>query len=135
MQNFTWYWIGDSGKHDIIQKVIEEKKLTNSFVLLGNKQNPYPYMKGCTLYIQPSLSEAYCTTSMEALVLKKGMVLSDVPSFYEQVHEGKDALIAKKEPEMMAQTIIKALEYPFSFYHTEEILNRTEKYDALFFGE
>lgn len=135
MQNFTWYWVGDSGKRDEIKRVIEEKKLTNSFILLGNKKNPYPYMKGCTLYIQPSLSEAYCTTIIEALILKKGMVLTDVPSFLEQVTEGKEALIALKEPKELAQTIMEGLQYSFSFSDIEIYLNQTKPYNQLFFNE
>lgn len=121
--------------HRQAQEWIDARGLGEKMILAGNRENPYPYVQHCDLYIQPSLSEGFCTTVIEALVLKKGMILTDVPSFYEQVHEGEDALIAPKEPQAFAAKIKEGLQYPFRFYETEEILNKTEKYDAIFFGE
>lgn len=133
--DFVWYWIGDGPMKDYAQQWIDEHNIRDSFILPGNKINPYVYMKNCSVYIQPSLSEAYCTTVVEALVLKKPMIVTDVQSFFEQIHEGEDALVTAKNPIDFANKILEGLEYTFKFYEIGEILNFTEEYDTLIFGE
>jgi glycosyltransferase involved in cell wall biosynthesis len=50
-------------------------------------------MKNADVYVQPSLSEAFCTTVVEAKVLSKPIVSTDVDSVFEQLEHGKNALI------------------------------------------
>lgn len=63
LTNIKWYVVGYGGDEEMIRKIIKENNLEDSFILLGKKINPYPYMKACDLYVQPSRYErkgSYC---------------------------------------------------------------------------
>ena len=46
-------------------------------IILGKKENPYPYIKACDLYIQPSRYEGKCVSVVEAQILRKPVVITD----------------------------------------------------------
>ena len=93
--DFKWYWVGDGPAYKKAECLIYNAGLTKEFILLGKKDNPYPYMRLCNIYVQPSLSEAYCTTVMEAKMLNKAIVTTNVKSFYEQINHEQDGMISE----------------------------------------
>ncbi len=103
--DFCWYWIGDGPDNERSKELIKEKNIRNNFCLLGNKINPYSYIKNCDIYVQPSQSEAYCTTVIEALYLKKPIIVTNVVSFQEQVENYENALISSNDEKDIANKI------------------------------
>ncbi len=104
-----WYWIGDGNQFQYIKGLISEKGLEEIFLLLGNKENPYKYMKNCDLYVQPSFYEAYCTTTNEARVLGKVIVATDVGGMREQIIDGKTGYIVETNVEAIYKKIEETL--------------------------
>ena len=51
---FKWYIVGDGPERLVIEEMIKKYNLDNDVILLGNKSNPYPYIKNCNLYVQTS---------------------------------------------------------------------------------
>lgn len=94
-QNYKicWHWVGDGNQKEAISKQILEKGLKSTFILEGNQSNPYPYIKCCDIYVQPSYYEAYSTTITEAKVLKKPIVTSDVGGMRDQIEDGINGFI------------------------------------------
>ena len=88
-----WLIIGDGPQKEELSKVINQNKLDDTILLLGNKRNPYPYIQNCTIYVQPSYSEGFCTTTMEAKILGKPIVATDVAGMNEQFKDGYDGII------------------------------------------
>lgn len=64
--------------------------------LLGRKDNPYPYMKNCELYIQPSRHEGFGLTLFEARLLKQTVIATKLPAFKEQIIDRENGLLVKK---------------------------------------
>lgn len=64
--NFRWYCIGDGGARKEYESMVKDLKINEKFIFLGSKINPYPYMKECDIYVQPSRHEGYCITLAEA---------------------------------------------------------------------
>lgn len=89
----NWYWIGNGNQYNTINNKITELGIKNNFHLLGNKINPYTYMKNCDIYVQPSYYEAYCTTTNEARILAKPIIVTDVGGMRDQFIDNKTALI------------------------------------------
>lgn len=85
--DFAWYAIGGGRDEEKLKKLVEEYHLENQFVFLGRKDNPYPYMKHCDLYVQPSRHEGYVITLVEARALCLPIVSSDIPSAREQIQD------------------------------------------------
>lgn len=82
--SYKWYIIGDGNKKKKIQKMIKKYNLFDYVILLGFRKNPYYYLKNCNLYVQPSRYEGFSTTVMEAIVLSKNIVMTNVSGAEEQ---------------------------------------------------
>lgn len=80
-----WYCIGEGGARKEYEKMIKEHSLEDDYILLGAKPNPYPYMKECDLYMQPSRHEGYCITLAEAKCFKAPIVTTNFTGANEQI--------------------------------------------------
>lgn len=67
--------IGIGKEKENLEKKIKELNMENEIYLLGQKSNPYKYIKGCKLYVTTSRNESFSLTTLEAMVLGK-MVIS-----------------------------------------------------------
>lgn len=92
--DFVWYLVGDGPTRDAIEQGIKVCNMEDHVYLLGTKENPYPYMKACTIYVQTSTSEGWCLTTQEARILHKPCVVTDIPVMHEQFVDGENGIIA-----------------------------------------
>lgn len=91
--NVKWYCIGEGSSRQKYQQLIERLNLTDKFILLGAKTNPYPYMEQCDIYVQPSRHEGYCISLAEARCLNKPIVTTDFVGAKEQIKNEETGLI------------------------------------------
>lgn len=73
-----WYIVGDGGDKERLKRISCELQVEDYISFLGAKSNPYPYMKMCDVYVQPSYTEGYCLTVCEASILRKPIVLTKI---------------------------------------------------------
>lgn len=126
-----WYLVGDGPLREEIEAEIRKHNVTDRVILLGTKENPYPYMKNCDIYVQPSFSEGYCTTTMEAKILCKPIVTTDAPGMREQFTSGENGLIVDAmTPEALFEGIRTLLDRPELCRKFEENLKRESFDDA-----
>lgn len=71
-----WWIVGDGELFDELEQYRQEKGLDN-VILWGAKNNPYPYMASADLYVSTSIYEGLSTTTIEALILGKPIVVTD----------------------------------------------------------
>ena len=88
------YVVGDGQEKDNLQKLIEKLNVKDSFILLGSKENPYPYLKRADFFVLLSEYEGYGMVLEEAKVLNKYIVITDTAA-KEAVKDYKKALILK----------------------------------------
>ena len=74
------YIIGEGDGRVKIEKMIEEKKLVEDVILLGEKKNPYIWIKHSKLFIHSSRYEGLPTVLLEALMMDKFIVSSNCPT-------------------------------------------------------
>lgn len=67
--HINWYIIGGGPIEEEIKNQIAAHKMEKHIFMLGMKNNPYPYIQKCDLFIQPSLFEGYSLSIMEAKIL------------------------------------------------------------------
>ena len=108
-----WYIIGDGPNLDKIKELIRKENVEEEVILLGVKSNPYPYMKACDIYVQPSYTEGYSTTICEAGILGKA-IIGTKPSggIRDQIVNGENGLIVNASIEGLEQGIVKLLRDP-----------------------
>ena len=94
--DIAWYVVGDGSERAKYQEMLDNNGLGANFVLLGRKDNPFPYMKACDYYIQPSRHEGYCLTVFESRALNKTIVCTDVAGAKEQIEDGATGYIVKE---------------------------------------
>jgi glycosyltransferase involved in cell wall biosynthesis len=106
-KNIKWYVVGYGGDEVLIRELINENNLQNSFILLGKKINPYPYMKLCDLYVQPSRYEGKAVTVTEAQILGKPVLITNYTTANSQIKDGVDGVITELSVEGIAKGIEK----------------------------
>ena len=90
--NFKWYVIG-YGPDKLIQEALDKYNMRHRMILLGKKNNPYPYIKAADIYCQPSVYEGKSVTVREAQMLYKPVVITDYPTAKSQITSGVDGVI------------------------------------------
>lgn len=94
--NFYWYILGDGGKEkDALIDKINELKVNDCVILLGSRENPYPYILKSDLLVCLSSSEACPNVINEAKILHKPIVSNSFPSVYEFIENGNNGLICE----------------------------------------
>ncbi|MFS0822745.1 glycosyltransferase [Bacillus sp. 1P02SD] len=88
-----WYIVGYGGDEKYIKQLIKDNEIGENFILLGKKVNPYPYIKECDVYCQPSRYEGKAVTVREAQILGKPVVITRYPTSNSQVCDGIDGII------------------------------------------
>lgn len=106
-----WYVIGDGDTRSKVDELTRENCVEDSVIMLGTKTNPYPYMKACDIYVQPSYTEGYSTTICEAGMLGKAIV-GTKPSggIYDQITDGEDGFIVDATADGLTSGIMALIE-------------------------
>ncbi len=104
--NVQWYIIGYGGSDDYIRKEIEAEGMQERVFLLGKKENPYPYIKACDWYVQPSRYEGKSVVVREAQMLCKPVIVTNYPTAPSQILQGVDGVIVPMDiPGCVAQMV------------------------------
>ena len=69
--------IGDGPLKKILQENIKKLKIEDTFVLLGEIKNPYPYIRQADICLIPSYYEGYGMIAQEAKILNKRILATD----------------------------------------------------------
>ena len=104
--DFSWYFVGDGPEHTILEGMIEEYGLTNHVKITGMQDNPYPFIRCCDIYVQPSREEAHPLTILEAFILNKPIVSTETIGGKTLVEGEEKGLIAKIDEVSIAEKII-----------------------------
>lgn len=107
-----WYIIGFGPDEQLIRKKIAEAGMEDRVILLGKKENPYPYIKACDLYVQPSRYEGKAVTVREAQMLGKPVVITRYATSASQLEEGADGVVVPMDNEGCAAGIADLLRDP-----------------------
>lgn len=110
--NVKWYLIGYGGDESLIRQKIAESGMEQNVIILGKKENPYPYIKACDLYVQPSRYEGKCVTVREAQMLGKPVVITRYATSSSQLEDGVDGVIVPMDNESCAEEIAALLSNP-----------------------
>ena len=107
-----WYLIGYGRDEQLIREKIIEAGMEEHVIILGKKTNPYPYIKECHLYVQPSRYEGKCVSVIEAQILGKPVVITSYPTASSQLEDGVDGVIVPMDNEGCAGGIAELLQNP-----------------------
>lgn len=107
--NIKWHIIGYGGDETLIRKKIKEAGMEEHVILLGKRSNPYPYIKACDIYVQPSRYEGKSVTVREAQMLCKPVVVTNYPTAPSQIRSGIDGVIVPMDNEGCAHSLAEVI--------------------------
>lgn len=107
--SFRWYLVGDGPERERIQKEICQYHIEDCMIMVGAKENPYPYMKNADIYVQTSRFEGFCLTLCEARGLNTPPVSTNFEVVYDQIRDGENGLIVEMTPDAIADGIERLL--------------------------
>ena len=106
---FKWYLIGFGPDEELIRSKIKENRVEDTMIILGKKNNPYPYMAACDVYAQPSRYEGKAVTVREAQMLGKPVIITDFETAKGHVEDGVDGVICPMGTVSVADALIALL--------------------------
>ena len=124
----NFYIIGDGPEREKLEKLIEENNIGNSFFLLGQKENPYPYVKQADYFCLLSRFEGYGMVLEEAKILGKKIIITDTAA-REAVDGYSSKFILENTEEGIYNGLLKVLEDNMEDEKDEENEKIREQYD------
>lgn len=108
--DFKWYIIGYGADENLIKSKIAQYNMEDTVIILGKKENPYPYIKACDIYVQPSRYEGKCVAVREAQILNKPVIITNYASSKSQLQDGFDGVIVPMDNQGCADGIVKVID-------------------------
>mgnify|MGYP000692779247 CR=1 FL=1 len=105
-----WYIMGFGEDENLIKSRIEEYRMEKTVIILGKRINPYPYIKACDIYVQPSRYEGKAITVLEAQALNKPVIITNYGTASSQLKDGNNGIIVSLENQKCAEEIGKVID-------------------------
>ena len=107
----------------------QQKKLgvEKTFILAGNKMNPYAYIKNADFFIMPSESEAWPLVIAEALILQKPIIATEVGDVGLMINHKKTGYLVNYNFDEIYAAMKEFLTNPELISHLKENLVTIEK--------
>lgn len=135
--NFRVLFIGEGKDTKDYKKMVKKLELEKEITFIGLKKNPYPYMKLADSIILSSDYEGYPVVFLEALILNKPIITTNVADALEDIHN-KYGKVVNKTVEDLYRTMKQFIEDGYDInckFNVEEYNNEIElKLDKLING-
>ena len=104
--------VGDGPDKKMYEDLVKENNLSKKITFVGQKTNPYPYIKIADYIILTSDYEGFPVTYLEAITLHKKL-LTTIDVSDDEINIGKDyATIISKDEDTMLKDVEKELQNP-----------------------
>ncbi len=104
--------VGDGPDRKMYEDLVKENNLSKKITFIGQKTNPYPYIKMSDYIILTSDYEGFPVTYLEAITLHKKL-LTTIDVSDDEINIGKDyATIISKDEDTMLKDVEKELQKP-----------------------
>lgn len=112
--DFHWYIVGPGNSKEIngLNRMIKRNGLERNVSLLGIRDNPYPYIRNCDIFVQPSRFEGKSVVLDEAKLLCRPILVTNYQTANEQITDQKNGVICDMTPQSIAESIMKMLYSP-----------------------
>lgn len=107
--DFKWYFVGDGVDRPKIEALIAEKNLQDFIEITGLQDNPYPYIKHCDIYVQPSYEEAQGLTIIEAQILCKPIVSTATVGGVSIINDGLTGMISRIDSQSITYKVYQLI--------------------------
>ena len=105
------YILGDGNQKQELQNKIENLNLQNDVFLLGQKKNPYPWMKNAKIFLHTSYGEGLPTVFLESMICGTPVIAYDCPTGPKDILEKNEygVLVKTGDKTKFEEEVIKLL--------------------------
>ena len=126
-----WYVLGEGELRKELEQQISAAGLENDFILMGVKENPFPYYKDCDIYVHATAYEGKSLAVQEAQTLGKAILATDCSGNREQLEDGVDGRLCALDPQAVCEQLLDMLRHPeeckgFGEKAKQKVLNKTK---------
>jgi len=107
---FKWYIVGDGAQRDEIEAQIQINNLMEEVVITGYKDNPYPYIKACDIFIHPTYEESFGLAIVEALILGKTVISTKTMGAEEVLNNGEFGFLVPINSKAIADAVTEVVD-------------------------
>lgn len=100
-------FVGDGPERETLEAYVREHGLSSSVVFVGQKLNPYPYIKRADMFVLPSQSETYALVLLEAMLLGTPIITTDTTAGRCVLENRKYGTMVARSHEEVADEILK----------------------------
>lgn len=119
--------VGNGKLFNHIQKIIINNKASDFIYMVGAQSNPYPFIKISDFLCCTSFSEGLCTSCVEASILKKIILSTNVCGAHEIVYNPDIGLVVDNNLESIYKGMLTLLSMRFENLNFE---NARKKWDS-----
>lgn len=101
--SYHWYIMGTGEKEKELTELINQYGLQNRISLIGLRTNPYPYIKNCDIFFQPSRYEGKSIALDEAMILERPIVVTSYETVTDSITDGLNGKICGISSEQVAE--------------------------------
>lgn len=105
---FHW-WVVGPGDVQLYNEMCRKEQVEDCVSFLGSRDNPYPYMRACDIYVQPSRWEGKAVTVQEAQMLARPVLITRYPTSASQIVDGQDGLICEMDNQSVADALARMM--------------------------
>lgn len=128
---FRLYIVGEGSEHNALDNIIEKYSLEENVVLLGFQENPYAFVNACDIFVCSSFTEGLSTATIEALILGKAIVSTDVSGAREIIGDSEYGLVVESSEEGLYKGLKELLSDPQKIeYYKSKALERAPFFDT-----
>ena len=109
---FGLYLIGTGSEENALKEYTRDIHLDEEVIFLGYQENPYRYIDKCDLFVCSSFTEGLSTATIEALILGKAIVSTNVSGAKEILGNNEYGLIVENSTDGIYDGIKKMLDNP-----------------------
>ena len=93
--DFRWILIGDGEEENHIREKIHKYGLQKNLVMIGRKNNPYPYIANADIMVHPSLVESQGIVILESMALSTLVIAVESSGPSEFIKSGDNGYLVK----------------------------------------
>ncbi len=107
-----WYIAGEGEYRRDLETLIQKHGVQHDFVLLGNCDNPYSYIKNADICVQPSSYEGFSVAVWEEKYLMKAVIATKIPANHEMLTDGINGLLVERNSDEIFDAVKYLLDHP-----------------------
>lgn len=121
---------GGGNEMENLKNQAKELGIEKTFLLLGNQQNPFPFIGASDFFVFPTRSESYPLTIGEVMGLQKPIISTAVGGIPEMIEDGVDGVLVEPNEESIYEAMKTFLkDCNFVEKIKEGTANADEKFD------